>query len=504
MDELRRIRYLKHRLMVLEAREGQILSFTRLTKPDYRVNWHHRVKAKYLDLFIQKKLRFLMIFEPPRHGKSELTSRRLPALLHGLYPNDEILAASYNDTLASAMTIDVQRIMDRPEYNEIFPLVRIMPDGKAGRWARNSNEHEILPYQDPVDRKWYWHTGSYHSAGVGGSFTGLGANWLLVDDPIKNREDADSPAFRKKLWDFWVNTMRGRMEGIGSALITHTRWHKQDLAGELIELMKRNPKADQFKILSFAAIKEGPPTEDDPREEGEALWADKVPVEELESIRVLDSRAWASLYQQRPFEIGGNIIKGEWLKRYTVLPQIKYRMIYADTAQKTKEANDYSVFACWGLGIDERAYLLDLIRGKWQSPELLSRARAFWAKQASAEIEKFGYLRQMKIEDKSSGTGLIQTLKLGERGKMPIPVFGVERDRDKLTRVLDVLPLMEQGLVWIPESASFTNDFVEEHESFTANDAHSFDDQVDTTIDAVKDLLSNNNLNTWERLAKDA
>lgn len=506
MDELRRIRELKRRLLLLEAREGDILSFTRYTKPDYQVNWHHRVKAKWLNKFIKREIRFLMIFEPPRHGKTELTSRRLPALLHGLYPNDEILAASYNSELAAAMTIDVQRIMDRPDYHEIFPTVRIMPDGKAGRWSRNSNEHEVLPWQDPKTRLWYWYTGSYRSAGIGGAFTGLGGHWLIVDDPIKNREDADSPAFRKKLWDFWTNTMRTRMEGEGSALITHTRWHKEDLAGMLLALQDKDPKADHYKVLSFPAIKEGPPTEDDPREEGEPLWPQKMPLTELEAIKPLDSRGWGSLWQQRPFELGGNIIKGAYFKRYSALPRLKYRVIYGDTAQKTKEHNDFSVLACWGLGYDGYAYLIDLVRGKWESPELKRRTRDFWNKHSDQDawpVDKYGFLRKIMVEDKSSGTDLIQTLKVGEPrlNEDPIPIEGIERDRDKYTRVQDVLPMLEQGLVWIPESAPFITDFIGEHEAFTANDTHDFDDQVDTTVDACVDLLSNSNkLNTWERL----
>ena len=207
-----------------------------------------------------------------------------------------------------------------------------------------------------------------------------------------------------------------------------------------------------------------------------------------------------SQYQQTPVAVGGNMIKGEYFNRYSVLPKLKYRKIYVDTAQKTKERNDFSVFAEWGVSDDGKIYLVDMIRGKWEAPELIRRAAAFWAKAKARDIEKFGQVRQMPVEDKSSGTGLIQSLK---QPPYNIPVKEIERVKDKLTRVMDVLPYIELGLACVPEAASFTNDFIAECESFTADDSHDFDDQVDTFIDAVNDLLSNaNKLKTWEALSK--
>jgi predicted phage terminase large subunit-like protein len=178
---------------------------------------------------------------------------------------------------------------------------------------------------------------------------------------------------------------------------------------------------------------------------------------------------------------------------------MKWRKIFADTAQKTKERNDYSVFGEFGCGIDGHLYLLDLIRGKWEAPELQRRAVAFWAKAKIRDVSHFGQLRKMMVEDKSSGTGLIQTIKLPPHN---IPIEGIERNKDKLTRVHDMTPYVECGQVFLPEDAPFTNDFISECEYFTADDTHDHDDQVDILCDAVDDILqSGNKMKQWESLA---
>jgi len=175
------------------------------------------------------------------------------------------------------------------------------------------------------------------------------------------------------------------------------------------------------------------------------------------------------------------IIKIRWFKYYTVAPQFEYRFLTADTAQKTKEANDFSVFACWGV-FDGKLYLIDLCRGKWEAPELKKRALQFWQKHNA--IQDKGFLRTFYIEDKSSGTGLIQEIQ--REGK--IPIMPVQRDRDKYSRCYDIVGYIEAGLVYILEGADFTNDFLQECESFSADDSHEHDDQVDNLIDAVKVL----------------
>jgi predicted phage terminase large subunit-like protein len=241
-----------------------------------------------------------------------------------------------------------------------------------------------------------------------------------------------------------------------------------------------------------------------------SYWPYKEPIEQLLKMEAgggtdekgnrISRYVFAGQYQQNPTVLGGNIIHGEHFRRYTVLPWIKYRKIFGDTAQKTKESNDWSVFEEWGLGVDGYLYLLDLIRGRWEAPELQRRAVAFWAKGKARDIESFGQLRKMAIEDKSSGTGLIQTLRLPPYN---IPIQPIERDKDKFTRCLDALPYIECGQVCIPADAPYTSDFLLEADSFTADDTHDFDDQLDPMFDAIQDMqAAGNKLKIWSELGK--
>jgi predicted phage terminase large subunit-like protein len=203
-------------------------------------------------------------------------------------------------------------------------------------------------------------------------------------------------------------------------------------------------------------------------------------VQELE--KSLGKYAIAGQLQQRPSPLGGGLIKGIWFPRYSVLPIIKYRKIYADTAQKVKEHNDYSVFQCWGYADDGRIYLIDQVRGKWEAPELERTAVDFWNKHKTAG------LREMMIEDKASGTGLIQTIKR----KGGIPVRGIERSTDKLTRVMDGVGYVESGYVYLPDNQAWVSEFIAECEAFTPDDSHPHDDQIDPMMDARKDMLGSN------------
>ncbi len=242
-----------------------------------------------------------------------------------------------------------------------------------------------------------------------------------------------------------------------------------------------------------------------------SYWPYKEPIDELLKMergegedsngQKVSRFVFASQWMQAPRRLGGNIIKGQDFVRYKVLPRIKYRKVFADTAQKTKERNDYSVFEEWGHAADGRIYLMDLVRGKWEAPELRSRAIAFWAKCKARDAAEYGQVRKMPIEDKSSGTGLIQELKLPPHN---IPVVAIERNKDKFMRVNDALPYIENGSVCIPEDAPFTSDFVTECEAFTSDDTHDHDDQIDPMCDAIQDMLYGvgNKLKTWEALGK--
>jgi predicted phage terminase large subunit-like protein len=229
-------------------------------------------------------------------------------------------------------------------------------------------------------------------------------------------------------------------------------------------------------VLNFPAISA----------DGKALVPELHPIEKLiETKATVSDHFWSAMYQQQPVVLGGGIFKDEWWRYYKELTPMEYRMIYADTAMKTGQENDYSVFQCWGKGVDGKAYMIDLVRGKWEAPQLLSQAKAFWAKHKSSGS---GTLRQMKIEDKASGTGLIQQLK-----QSGIPVIGIPRNTDKIVRGYDTSPQVQAGNVFLPEDAPWLSDFLIETMGFPTSP---HDDQVDPMMDAIQDILINNSAPT--------
>lgn len=229
------------------ARRG-MLAFTTYTMPDYEVNWHHRVVCEALDDLFAGTITRLMISMPPRHGKSELVSRRFPAYILGRDPDAQVIAVSYSADLASMMNRDVQRIMDSPEYQRVFPGTKLGSSNirsLAGGTLRNSDIFEV------VGRR-----GRYRSAGVGGGITGMGMQYGIIDDPIKNREEADSPTMREKVWDWYTSTFYTRLEKNARVLVTCTRWHEDDLSGRLLRLQEEDPEADQWVEIRLPAIAE--------------------------------------------------------------------------------------------------------------------------------------------------------------------------------------------------------------------------------------------------------
>lgn len=474
------------------------------------VNWHHHLFSDIVDDVIAGRKKNVVINVAPGSSKTEFIVINFIARGLALNPWSRFLHLSGSDSLASLNSATAREIVQSDEYQALWPL-KIADDAAAKkRWNVE------------VDGKI---AGGVYATALGGQVTGFRAGHMaegfqgaiLIDDPIKP-EDAFSrakiDAANRKL----VTTVKSRKANPDTPIIlVMQRLAENDPSG-FIE--KGNLQGDWDFIRIPSVLSEGDKGRlalkyqalipDSPVIDGRfSYWPYKEPIDQLLAMERGDGtdqsgarvsrHVFSSQYQQAPVILGGNIIKGEHFNRVKVLPVIRYRKIYADTAQKTKEHNDYSVFEEWGYGVDGKIYLVDMIRGKWEAPELQRRAVAFWAKAKAREVEKFGILREMMVEDKSSGTGLVQTLRLLNQ----IPIKPVERVKDKLTRVMDALPYIECGQICIPEEAPFTSDFVKECEAFSADDTHDFDDQVDPLVDAVSDMLqSGNPMKVWEQLAK--
>jgi len=283
----------------------KLIDFCRYTMPDYQPGWHHRVIADAVERMVYGNLRRLIVSMPPRHGKSELISRRLPAYLLGLNPAETIISSSYGADLAGRMNRDIQRIITLPAYARLFPGTRLNDTNSravAGSWLRNSDVFEVVG-----------HGGSYRSTGVGGGITGMGARWLIVDDPLKNREEADSLTMREKVWDWFTSTLYTRQTPDARIIVIMTRWHTDDLAGRLVKLSDETPEGDRWEVLNFPAISNDPVVYPDQREPGQALWPEMFPMEDLSRMRKsIGEYQWQALYQQSP-RVGGGV---EWPQSY--------------------------------------------------------------------------------------------------------------------------------------------------------------------------------------------
>ncbi len=340
-----------------------LLDFTTFTYPTYEVNWHHGVMCRYLDDFAFGRIKRLMIFAPPRHGKSELTSRRLPAFIFGNDPDATIIAASYGADLARRMNRDVQRIMDDDGYRHLFPESQLF--GKnirtvaQGSWLRNSDMFEI------VNRKGY-----YLSSGVGGSLTGSGASYALIDDPVKNRAQANSPTYREGVWEWYTSTLRTRLTPDGAVLLTCTRWHQDDLAGKLLALASSDPGADQWVVVRFPAIAEDPVADYDRRQADEALWATKFDEGKLSRTRVsLGTYDWNSLYQQRPAPREGGMFKRSWFDIVGAAPKNARRVRYWDKAGSTSKKSDFTAGVLMARDAEGVYYVEDVVHGQYSALE---------------------------------------------------------------------------------------------------------------------------------------
>lgn len=356
---------------------ASLLSFILHTKPGYQVNWHHRVICEQLDRFVSGEVRNLMIFTSPRHGKSELVSRRLPAYLLGRHPDDPVIACSYSADLASRMNRDVQRILDDDKYRQVFPDTHLYGSNvrttAQGTYLRNSDIFEIVG-----------HDGVYRSAGIGGGITGMGFKWGIIDDPVKSQKEADSATFRESVWEWYTSTFWTRQEKDARKLITLTRWHEEDLAGKLLALAVSDPAADQWEVISFPAICEDPGAPYEQRNEGEALWPEKYNLAYFAAAKANNPRQFAAIHQQSPRAREGNMFKLAGLPIVPAPPRAGNRVRYWDLGGSDSNMADYTVGVRINAAPDGLFYIEDVQRGQWSPRERNERIRTTAANDKAA------------------------------------------------------------------------------------------------------------------------
>ena len=337
--------------------QENLLSFTRHTLPSFAPAPFHIAYYEVLTRFAIGEIKKLMITMPPQHGKSEGATRRLPAFVLGQDPDKRIAIVSYNAIKARKFNRELQRIMDDDRYYELFPQTLLagqasyQEQGRRSRnYARNSDECEIVGYQ-----------GSFKTIGVGGSLTGEPVDMLIMDDLYKDASSAWSPVIRQNVADWYDTVASTRLHNDSQQLLVFTRWHMEDLAGRLLEQEGvydpiENPKG--WLLVSFPAIQNRPPSEQDPRAEGEPLWPERHSLEKLLEIKGRSPTVFESLYQQNPQPSQG--LMYEEFTCYTDLPSRSYSVAYIDAADS---GADY-LCALFYKEAEDGNYIIDVLYTK--------------------------------------------------------------------------------------------------------------------------------------------
>lgn len=400
---------------------------------DYQAGWFHRELCERLESFVEQVLNKesprLILTVPPRHGKSTVLSWFFPAWFLGNYPAMELMVTSYSASLAMGFSRKIRGLLRDADYQAIFTETLLAPDSQSA-------EH--------------WNTtkgGGLLAAGVGGPLTGNGAHILIIDDPIKNRQEAESITTREAIMDWYSSTAYTRLAPGGGCLIVQTRWHHDDLVGTLIQRME-DDEGDSWEAVNYPAIA----TKDERfRKEAEALHPARYDEEALARIRkAVGERDWIALYQQTPTSPDGAYFKKNMFNGFHDLPAERLKVYCAwDLAVGTKQENDWSVGLV--VGVDSRSvvYVLELIRGKWDSLELVDKILDTYIRftpQITA-IEKgqiqmsIGPFMRKRINERELFTMYVQEMPHG--------------NRDKLSRARSIQGRMQQGMVKFPKSASW-------------------------------------------------
>ncbi len=419
--------------------------------------WHPYTWAVMMLRIVQMKIlegnARIILSAPPRHGKSEGISKWLPTWFLYWYPELRIILSSYNHDFASKWGMKVR---DEFLFNPLLKDIKIKPNVRG-----NS----------------FWQTeegGSMLCTGAGGGITGMGFNLGIIDDPIKNREDAHSPILQERLREWYPTTFYTRREPNASIIVMATRWTDADFLGYLI-----NEDPDDWIVINFPAIaEEGDEYDLLERAPGEALCPERFTAKVLEQNRkVMGTYSFEAMYQGRPVPLKGGIIKKDWVQHYTETPNdlVDLRQSWDLTFDSSSSYVTGQTWAKKG----PNYYLLDQVRGRWEFPEQIRQIKQF--------REKWG-AKKIFIEKAANGAAAISTLKEEIAGIVPVTVSG---KGSKEVRLIAVSGLFESRNVYIPSPLNmpWVNEYIKELVTFPAS---ANDDQVDATSQALNSFSTAN------------
>jgi predicted phage terminase large subunit-like protein len=389
-----------------------------------------------LERVARGELRRLAIVMPPRHAKTETAVRLFVPWFLGRFPDKRVICATYGQDLADDHGRDVRRIITSETYGRVFPL-ELAGDSKA----RDSFD---IAGRD----------GGARFVGRDGSLTGRGAHLVLLDDLLKNREEADSRAVRESSWSLFADVLRTRLEPGGAIIAIGTRWHFDDWLGRMLAL-----EHEHLELLHFPAIDEN----------GAALWPSRFDVGELEAIRsTLGTRSWSALYQGKPVPDTGDYFKAEWFRTYDERPAELNVYCAVDLAYSERETADWTAIGIFGIDRQRRIFLLDWWRGRGT----LSATCA-----VLVELVRT-YKPQVIVHEADPGTRAVLSIvkeKLIVAGSYR-KLYDVSAAGDKSAKARAVQAMFELGRVFFPRGVHWRHDLEAELLAFPASPN---DDQVD-------------------------
>ena len=469
-------------IFLCEGARRNLLWFAEYMDATFQATPFHKSYYRIMDAFAHRKIHKMIIQAPPQHGKSQCSSRFLPAFMLGLNPDLKIGLASYAATIATDFNRDVQRLIDTQEYNGAFPQTSLNASNVvtvSGNYLRNSEVFEIVN-----------HKGSFRTVGRGGSLTSKTLDVGILDDLYKDSKEANSPVVRQQAWKWYTDVFLSRFHNDSQQLIVFTRWHKDDIIGHILESQKHiivknwadieNVPKDTWVVVNYEAIKTGEPTEIDERQPGCALWDTRHSLERLKAIRDINPVGFQCLYQGNPGNAEGRLYQPfkTWINKEDWGKYVRSGN-YTDVAD---EGNDFLFSACYDIYVSEnqtwdehRKRFVPLIYALITDIEFTDANTDVTTITVPAMLNRNGTQRAW-IESNNGGSQFEKVVKTKVRAMTTAFYQGTNKE----SRIVTNAPFVNQSIImpfdWdnrFPKAYEAITNFLRE---FTAN-AH--DDAVD-------------------------
>lgn len=472
----------------LEEGRKSLIKAAQILSPGYIPNWHHIAVADALERILSAEIEKLMILIPPQHGKTLLASNIFPAYTLGRQ-DESIFSCAFSITKAKTESIATQRLMESEGYKALFPLRQIpkRPNSRKG-WQRNAEFFNLVGREQAT----------YKCVGVDGQGTGAPRSIGIIDDPVKNLQDARSEVIREKVWGWYAsvystrrNQLRSGATGKVRDVLIMTPWDEDDLHGRILDREGDVKDGGEWHVIRIPAIMDDVAEQmgrhpDDPREIGEALWPQMNPIEELLKRRETLPSVFEAMYQCRPRNPDGGIFRASWMRRFepVELPDgiwtVSVDANFGTTGTK-RDTHSYVSMQVWVLDPQtSRAFFVHEERNRETFLETTERLTRLF--------KRFPKVRQTLIENKANGPAIIQMMRRSLPG-----IIEVNPQGSKMARAGAVAPWFESGSVYIAKGVN-GDEFIERLCRFPAKG-------TDDTVDAMSQCLDRLGSNPLERLA---